>query len=368
MESISMRLRFHWMLPKGGEGNVGVRESARADLQSRGEAGLPDLEQRTGFCRLAEDNGIDSVLMPFSPTEPDPTLLALALGTRTQKLGLIVAHRSGLTAPALFVQQINTLVTLLGGRVSINMVAGHSPIEQQLYGDYLSHDHRYQRTDEFLTICRGLWRHGGRIEPFEGDYYRTAGGRIQTPFGNGNGPEIFVAGHSDLARELAIRHRCCWLRVGDTPEAVREAVSPALERGVSIALRLAVITRPTRAEAIEASAAMMGESNLRARQDAYVRGSDSHSIRAVAELAARHEDGWLNSWLWAGAVPYHGPPSIALVGSPEEVADGLMAYREVGVTQFILHGWPKLEAMMQFCREVVPILRAREQAVQKVDQ
>ena len=43
---------------------------------------------------------------------------------------------------------------LTGGRVSLNIVAGHSPDEQRYYGDFLTHDERYERTDEFLTICR----------------------------------------------------------------------------------------------------------------------------------------------------------------------------------------------------------------------
>ena len=60
----------------------------------------------------------------------------------------------------MLVQQINTLSVLTRGRVSLNIVAGHTPHEQRYYGDFLAHDERYERTDEFLTICRRFW--GGR--------------------------------------------------------------------------------------------------------------------------------------------------------------------------------------------------------------
>jgi hypothetical protein len=37
-----------------------------------------------------------------------------------------------------------------------------------------------------------------------------------------------------------------------------------------------------------------------------------------------------------------------------------MEYKEIGVTQFIIAGWPKLEEMMIFGREVMPLVREAE--------
>jgi hypothetical protein len=36
-----------------------------------------------------------------------------------------------------------------------------------------------------------------------------------------------------------------------------------------------------------------------------------------------------------------------------------MEYKEIGVTQFIIAGWPKLDEMMIFGREVLPLVRER---------
>ena len=78
------------------------------------------------FARCAEEAGIESVLLSFSRYEPDTIFVACALGQATTKLGFIVAYRLGLMQPATFVQQINTLSGLIGGRVSLNVVAGSS--------------------------------------------------------------------------------------------------------------------------------------------------------------------------------------------------------------------------------------------------
>jgi alkanesulfonate monooxygenase SsuD/methylene tetrahydromethanopterin reductase-like flavin-dependent oxidoreductase (luciferase family) len=48
------------------------------------------------------------------------------------------------------------------------------------------------------------------------------------------------------------------------------------------------------------------------------------------------------------------------VGAPEEIAAGILAYKSIGISQFILSGWPNLEAVTYFGREILPRIRARE--------
>ena len=119
---------------------------------------MPDLEAQAEFCRQAEASGIDSLLTAFGYYMPDPMLLATALGLVTERIKFIVAYRPGLLSPTLFVQQVNTLSALTNGRVSLNIVAGHSQKEQGYYGDWLEHDARYQRAEEFLAICHAFWQ------------------------------------------------------------------------------------------------------------------------------------------------------------------------------------------------------------------
>ena len=168
-----MNLRFHWMLPKGGEVALKTaQEAARYRLESRdptSPAALPDMDGWLRFAQRAEDAGIESVLMSFSRYEPDTLIAACALGRATTTLKFIAAYRAGLIEPVSFVHQVNTLSALIGGRLALNMVAGSSSAEQRGYGDFLDHDARYARAAEFLAICRSFWRGEGRVD-FAGRY------------------------------------------------------------------------------------------------------------------------------------------------------------------------------------------------------
>src|SRR5262249_6810731 len=132
-----MTLRFHWMLPKGGE--VGMKSpqatSRVLTTESSSPCGQPDMEGWLRFARRAEQVGIESVLLSFSRYEPDTLMIACAVGRATRKLKFIVAYRSGLMQPTTFVQQLNTLSALIEGRVAVNIVAGSSAAEQRGYGD-----------------------------------------------------------------------------------------------------------------------------------------------------------------------------------------------------------------------------------------
>ena len=80
---------------------------------------------------LRGESGIESVLMSFSRYEPDTLIVACALGRATSALKFIVACRSGLMQPTTFVQPVNTLSALIGGRVALNIVAGSSAEDQR---------------------------------------------------------------------------------------------------------------------------------------------------------------------------------------------------------------------------------------------
>src|SRR5215510_7490276 len=176
-------LRFHWMLPKGGEVAMKTAQETNRVLTTRSKspAALPDMAGWTKFACTAEEGGIESVLLSFSRYEPDTIMIACAVGQATQKLKFIVAYRMGMMQPTTFVQQINTLSGVIGGRVALNVVAGSSTAEQRGYGDFLDHDERYARAEEFLTICRRLWTENGEVD-FTGKYCRVEGARLNTPF------------------------------------------------------------------------------------------------------------------------------------------------------------------------------------------
>jgi alkanesulfonate monooxygenase len=395
------------MMPKGGEvGMKTAQETSRvATTKASSPAALPDMEGWTRFARCAEDAGIESVLLSFSRYEPDTILVACAVGQVTTKLKFIVAYRLGLMQPATFVQQINTLSGLIDGRVSLNIVAGSSTIEQRGYGDFLEHDERYARAEEFLSVCRRFWSNNGDVN-FAGKYCHVEKGKIYTPFqpsissvsasitapsamprldvvadsqhaptrtalaatapasevsdhSRQAGPEIYVSGHSEQAQHLALAQGSCWLRLIDTPENLSASVSHFRNNGVEVCLRLCVVCRPTHEAALAAANALLPSEEVGREERGILSRSDSKTLKDA--LAVADSVGWMNRNLWAGLVPYYGSSAITLVGTPRDLADAFLEYKRIGVTQFIIAGWPKLDEMMIFGREVLPLIRAAEE-------
>ncbi len=348
-------LRFHWRLPPGGE-----RPDVWFPASDPEKMGSADIEARTEFCRFAEQSGIESTLTMFSYNAPDPMVLATALALRTERLTFMVAYRPGIISPTLFVQQVNTFSALTNGRISLNIVAGHSQKEQGYYGDFLAHDKRYARAEEFLSVTRALWRRDGCN--LDGEYYKIVDGRVGTPFVSAQrkSPEIFVGGSSPQAQQLAIKYGSCWLLLGDAPEAIREQVAAALAGGVHVGLRFSIIARPTREEAVRDAYEMVRGADTSYVERNFAQGGDSVSMKAMLARPRDDEGAWLTPYLWKGAVASHGVSAVALVGGPSEIASALLEYKSIGVSHFILSGWPNRETLAFFSREVLPLVREGE--------
>jgi alkanesulfonate monooxygenase len=77
--------------------------------------------------------------------------------------------------------------------------------------------------------------------------------------------------------------------------------------------------------------------------------------------AAEQKDAFIGGSLWTGLVSLCGPVWTTLLGTPREIADLLLEYKRVGVSQFILSGWPEVDEVTRFGREVLPLIREGEQ-------
>jgi alkanesulfonate monooxygenase len=352
-------LRFHWSLSQVGD-------QFRRSQATEKHAGVISIAEQIRACRCAEEAEIDSMLMAIGFGRPDPMILSVTIGQQTEKIRFMVACRSGLTSPVFFVQQINTLSTLVQGRVHVNMVCGHTPRELGYYGDFLSHDERYDRTDEFLQICQAFWSNQGEVN-FTGKYYRIEKGRIETPFLSkvAARPTIYLGGNSEMARRLAIKYADCLWRFPDRPEQLNAEIGPVLEAGKRAGLLVSLIARPTRLEALEAAATLIASFGPPAHkvQEDFASRSDSIGFRSAYAMSQR-EELWLTHCLWTGAVPYLGAPAVALVGSFDEVADCFLEYGDCGISEFLLMGWPDVQEMKYFRDGVLPLVRRREAAYQ----
>lgn len=350
-------LKFHWSLPIDGE-----KERASAATVS----GVPDIESMIEFCREAENQGLESLLMPFGFHMPDPISLVAHLSQHTSQLKLLIAYRAGIISPTLFVQQINTLSHLAQGRIAINFIAGTSPSEQARYGDFASHDQRLERCGEFMSVCQQLWRASEPVD-FAGQFIKVKQAQIKTPFFEGKRPTVYLSGNSQMTEQIATKNTDGWLRYADSPSKIKASLQASKSDSLSVGLRMSLIARETKEEALRAAYEIVSHPDLQWKEfvQQVVNESDSEAVKKTFALAAATETAWLTPHVWTGAVPFRGGPAVAIVGSYDEVAGQIMDFKAAGVNEFIFSGWPNRTELKIFSEQVLPRIRRIEQSLNK---
>ena len=351
-----MPANVHWFLPTSGDSRNIVPGLG-------GHARPPSLDYLAQVARAADQLGFDGVLTPTGTHCEDAWLVTAALSQHTHRLRFLVAFRPGVTNPTLAAQQAATFQRLTGGRLLINIVTGGDSSEQRRFGDWLSHDERYARTDEFLAVLRGAW--SGAPFDYSGWYFRVQGATVSgapDPV-----PEIFFGGASAIAEDVAARHVDTYLLWGETPAMVRERIArvrakaDAVGRSLRFGIRLHVISRDTAREAWDEAARLLDVLDPALVAGAQQMLSSSESVgqqRMLSLHGGRRENLEVSPNLWAGIGLVRPGAGTALVGSHHEVAERLLEYHALGLDEFILSGHPHLEEAYTFGENVLPILRS----------
>jgi len=185
---------------------------------------------------------------------------------------------------------------------------------------------------------------------------------------------IYFGGHSADAQRIAAHHADVYLLWGDTMQVVAarlagmRAQQAAAGRDVRCGLRCHVIVRETEAEAWAAADRMISRIAPEVRR-AFVAAAgvvDSEGQRRQQELAASASL-VVEENLWAGVGLARSGVAVAIVGDPAQVAAKLRAYQALGISTFILSGYPHLEECRRFGQLVMPLLRTASIAVTSDD-
>ena len=301
------------------------------------------------------------MLTPTGSWCEDAWISTAALIRETASLQFLVAFRPGLATPTLAAQMASTFQRVSGGRVALNVVTGGEESEQRRFGDWLSHDERYERTDEFLSILRGAW--SGDPYDFEGRHYRVEGATVLAP--PEPVPPIYFGGASPPAERAAARHADVYLCWGEPPAMVGErlermrGLAAAEGRSLRFGIRLHVLTRDRSDDAWEAAERLLDDLDPATVAEAQAKLAASSSVgqaRMLALHGGNRSKLEVAPNLWAGIGLVRGGAGTALVGSHEEVAERIDEYRELGFDEFILSGYPHLEEAYWFAEGVLPLV------------
>ena len=102
------------------------------------------------LARAHEEAGFDRVLVAHSSASPDGFTVADQVLARTERLGVLLAHRPGFVAPTYAARKFATLDAFHPGRVALHVITGGDDADQARDGDLTGKVTRYRRTDEFL--------------------------------------------------------------------------------------------------------------------------------------------------------------------------------------------------------------------------
>lgn len=357
-------MKIFWFIPTHGD--------SRYLGSSRG-ARVADHAYFKQIAIAADSLGYEGVLLPTGRSCEDSWIVAASLIDATKHLKFLVALRPGLVAPSQSARMAATLDRLSGGRLLVNLVTGGDPDELAGDGQFLGHAERYEQSAEFIRIWRELLSrsHDGTPLDFDGAHLSVKGGKVLYPPINRPYPPVFFGGSSGPAHDLAAEQVDTYLTWGEPPADVAKKLADVRDRAAAkgrqlqYGIRLHVIVRETEDEAWRAAAELVSQLDEAtvATAQAKFKTMDSVGQRRMAELHGGQFDKAnvragleIAPNLWAGVGLVRGGAGTALVGNPQQVADRITEYADLGLEYFILSGYPHLDEAHRFAELVFPLL------------
>jgi FMN-dependent oxidoreductase (nitrilotriacetate monooxygenase family) len=333
----------------------------------------------------------------------DPLLHIPALAAVTERIAFGATVSTTYEHPFAHARRFSTLDHLTAGRLGWNIVTSYLPGAARNFGiDFLPHDVRYDRAEEFLEITYRLWEGSwedsaylgskesrqfsdpSRVHPIDhaGAAFQVAGPHLSVPSPQRT-PLIIQAGWSARGREFAARHAEL-VFVGDSdPFQIREGLAGIRARAAELGrdpeeiravVGLNLLTAPTRMAVQQKLDDFQAHYSAEAQLAAYAgwSGIDFAQYGDNEPLVKRET----NHTQIAASRP-DTPPLVAgevrerfrtvtafaddrFIGTPDEIAANIALFVEQsGVDGFLLHQFVSPGSLDDFAELVVPRLRSR---------
>lgn len=348
-----------------------------------------DPDYLTAIARAHDDGGFDRVLIGYGAVSPESWAVAASVLHCTRQLKVLVAHRPGVVQPIALARMAATLDQLTGGgRIAVHVITGGDEADQHRDGDFVPHNARYTRTGELMSLLRRFWSEDAPFD-HEGEFYRyedalssvkpvTPGG-IPLYFGGASPPAIAVgAAQADVY--------AFWGEPRDAVAARKETIDKAAAaagRTLRYSLSLRPVIADTEQEAwekaewiAEETAARIalakermaghketytglgGAKNATFSVDRNTEGTSSVGRKRLIEMSAGQDVYDERLWMKVANLTGAAGNSTALVGTPEQVAEAMLRYYDLGITTLILKGFDPLPDAVDFGEKLLPLIRA----------
>jgi FMNH2-dependent dimethyl sulfone monooxygenase len=312
--------------------------------------------ERIGFdLTLVAELNLNDIKGPEAPAL-DAWTTAAALAAVTRRLELMVAVRPTFHHPALLAKQAANIDRVSGGRLTLNVVSSWWKDESSQHGlPFDEHDRRYERTQEWLAVVKGMWTqprfsHAGRLYRIEDAIEPKP---VRVPW-----PTIYAGGESEAAKNLIARQCDAYVMHGDPPERIARKIadmrgrrerlspeSPPLLFGVSgfvVCRETEEAARREVARITDVRASTRGYSNY----EQWIAGTKLEQRVSLEDYSVS------NRGLRSG-----------LLGTPDTIARRLSAFENAGVDLTLLQFSPQAEEMERFAEEVIPLVTGERKQV-----
>lgn len=334
---------------------------------------VSNIEQRTSWdidynrklAQIAEKAGFEYALSQIRFTagygaefQHESVSFSHALLAATTKLKVIAAILPGPWNPVLAAKQLATIDLLTEGRIAVNIVSGWFRGEFTAIGEHwLDHDERYRRSKEFIEALKGIWTQDHFT--YRGDFYRFSNYSLKPKPLQKPHPEIFQGGSSRAARDNAASVSDWYFTNGNTVEGIKAQVddirakAAANHHQVKIGVNAFVIARDTEEEAKAVLAEIIAKANPEAVN------AFGHEVKNAGAASPEKEGNWAKS-TFEDLVQYNDGFKTNLIGTPQQIAERIVALKAVGV-DLILSGFLHFqEEVAYFGERVLPLVRELE--------
>lgn len=350
------RLELGWFLPTAGDATCLADQAAQVD---------PSPEMLERVVAAAEAARFEYLLVPVQTACWEAWIAGAVLAGRSQRIRMLVAARPGYINAFLMAKMVSTFDRLTGGRIAVNLIAGQVEDETFAEGVRIGKEERYDVMEEAVTVMKALWTDPGRVD-FDGRYTKLEGALLlprplQQPH-----PRFYLGGGSSQAWDVSAKHADVHLFWGDTYEQIerniaeirRRAAAHGREHQIGFGMRLQIVCREDERDAWAAADELVRGITERRTAILQEKTASSEANRRVQQLRAEHGD-FIEPNLWTGISRIRPGAGIAMVGNPEQCADILQRYIDLGCRSFCLSGYLHDDEATRFASMVRPILAAR---------
>ncbi|WP_409303350.1 LLM class flavin-dependent oxidoreductase [Peribacillus sp. SCS-155] len=281
---------------------------------------------------------------------------AAALAAVTEKIEIMTAVRPGFHNPAVTAKMAANIDHISNGRFTLNVVSAWWEEEARQYnGIFTAHDERYERTEEFIEVLKGLWTE--ESFSYEGKYYQIQNAKLSPKPVQRPNPILYAGGESPRGKQTIVETCDSYVMHGGTVEEITEKVNGMKEQRAaagkdpfgSFGMAAYIICRDTEEE-VQAELARI--TNVK-ESSAYAGYNDFVSKSQLEQQVKLYDYSVSNRGLRPN-----------LIGTPEQIAERILAYEEAGLDLLLLQFSPQLEEMERFAKKVIPLVNAKRKEAQ----